>query len=111
MMSQRSKRELLETIRLRYLKANKTGKHRILDEYVAATGYHRKYAIRVLKHDAKPKGLSKKGRCKENQGEVVVVLTRIWEICGRICSKRLKQFLPEIVGCLNVTRSCCYRKK
>ena len=100
MMSQRSKRELLEAIRPRYLKANKAGKHRILDEYVAATGYHRKYAIRVLKHGAKPKGLSKKGRRKEYQGEVVVVLTRIWEICGRICSKRLKPFLPEIVGVL-----------
>jgi hypothetical protein len=95
MMSQQSKRELLEAIWPRHLKANKTGKQRILDEYVAATGYHRKYAIRVLKHGAKPKGLSKKGRRKEYQGEVVVVLTRIWEICGRICSKRLKPFLPE----------------
>ncbi|MBE9473648.1 MAG: hypothetical protein IMY85_02060 [Chloroflexi bacterium] len=44
MMSQRSKRELLHTIRPRYLKANKAGKTRILDEFVASTNYHRKYA-------------------------------------------------------------------
>lgn len=99
-MSQRSKRELLETIRPRYLKTNKAGKGQILDEFVAATGYHRKYAMRVLKHGRKAKGLRKKGRRKEYQGEVVAVLTRIWEICGRICSKRLKPFLPEIVAVL-----------
>jgi hypothetical protein len=100
MMSQRSKRELLETIRPRYLRANKTSKGLILDEFVAAPGYHRKYAIRVLKHGPKAKSRHKKGRRKEYQGEVVTVLTRIWEICGRICSKRLKPFLPEIVAVL-----------
>ena len=100
MMSQRSKRELLEAIRPRYLKANKLGKQRILDEFVAATGYHRKYAIRVLKNGRKAKGLHKPGRRKQYQGEVVVALTRIWEICGCICSKRLKPYLPEIVRVL-----------
>ena len=100
MMSQRSKRELLETIRPRYLKANKRGKGRILDEFVASTGYHRKYAIRVLKQGRKTSGVRKRGRRKEYQGEVVTVLTQIWEICGRICSKRLKPFLPEIVTVL-----------
>ena len=99
-MSQRSKRELLETIRPRYLKASKSSKAQILDEFVAATGYHRKYAIRVLKHGRKASGLRKKGRRKEYQGEVVAALTRIWEICGRICSKRLRPFLPEIVAVL-----------
>jgi hypothetical protein len=49
MMSQRSKRELLQAIRPRYLKTNKAGKTRILDEFVAATGYHRKHADRLLK--------------------------------------------------------------
>lgn len=100
MMSPKSKRELLETIRPRYLKANKASKERILDELVASTGYHRKYAIRVLKHGSKPQGLKKPGRKKEYQGEVVTALTQIWEICGRICSKRLKPFLPEIVEVL-----------
>jgi hypothetical protein len=100
MMSQRSKRELTEVIRPRYLKANKTKKEQILNEYVAATGYHRKYAIRLLGHGPKPKGLKKAGRQKIYHGEVVQVLTKIWEICGRICSKRLKPFLPEMVRVL-----------
>lgn len=100
MMSQRSKREMIEAIRPRYLKANKAGKEQILDEFIATTGYHRKYAIRVLKHGQKPKGLKKPGRRKIYQGEVVDVLEQIWEIYGRICSKRLQPFLPEAVRVL-----------
>lgn len=100
MMSQGSKRELVEAIYPRYLKAKRGGKAQILDEFVAATGYHRKYAIRLLKHGPRPKGRKKVGRRKVYQGEVVAALEGIWEICGRICSKRLKPFLPEIIGVL-----------
>ena len=101
MMSQRSKRELIENIHPRYLKATKAGKTQILDEFVATTGCHRKYAIRVLKHGPQPKGLHPAvGRSKIYQGEVVQVLEQIWEICGRICSKRLHPFLPEITSVL-----------
>jgi hypothetical protein len=100
MMSQQSKRELVAAIHPRYLKASKPGKQQILNEFVAATGYHRKYAIRLLKHGSKPKWGRKVGRNKVYQGEVVQALTQIWEICGRICSKRLKPFLPEIIGVL-----------
>ena len=100
MMSQSSKRELVAAIRPRYLKANKTEKEHILNELIATTGYHRKSAIRVLQHDPKPKGLHKPGRRKVYQGEVVQVLEQLWEICGRICSKRLQPFLPELVTVL-----------
>ena len=67
MMSLGSKKELTEAIRNRYLKANKAEKGRILDEFVAATGYHRKYAIRLLKHGPKSKSLKKKDG-KRNTG-------------------------------------------
>ena len=46
MMSLWSKRELLQAIRPRYLEVNKAGKTWMLDEFIAATGYPRKYAIR-----------------------------------------------------------------
>ena len=49
MMSLKSKRELLEVVQPRYLKAGKDEKQKMLDEFTFATGYHRKYAIRVLK--------------------------------------------------------------
>jgi len=95
MMGHRSKREMVETIQPRYLKASKAGKQQILNELIATTGYHRKHAIRVLRHGFKPKGLKKAGRRKVYQGEVVQALEKVWEIYGRICSKRLQPFLPE----------------
>ncbi len=100
MMSQRSKKELSEEIYPRYLKAKKAEKKRILDEFIAATGYHRKYAIRILKHGRPRRSNKKHGLPKVYRGEVVVALEQIWEVCGRICSKQLHPFLPEMVKVL-----------
>ncbi len=100
MMSKRSKQELAKEIHPRYLKAGKAEKIKILDEFTAATGYHRKYAIKLLKHGLRRKGYKKVGRKKKYQGEVVDMLEKIWETCGKICSKRLQPFLPEIVSVL-----------
>ena len=47
-MSYRSKRELLAQVAPRYQQASHVQKSVILDEFVAATGYARKYAIRLL---------------------------------------------------------------
>jgi hypothetical protein len=101
MMSLNSKRELLEVIRPRYLKASKVEKQKMLDEFTSATGYHRKYAIRVLKNRVQkhPKRKSQTYPAIY-QGEVVEALEQIWEICGRICSKRLQPFLPEAIKVL-----------
>lgn len=95
MMSQRSKRELHTKVQARYLKASKSEKQTILDEFTANTGYHRKYAIRVLKHGYKRRLHKPKGRTAIYRGEVVQTLEQIWEIYGRICSKRLHPYLPE----------------
>lgn len=100
MMSKHSKQELTKEIHPRYLKASKADKEKILDEFTAATGYHRKYAIKLLKHGLKRKGYKMVGRKKKYQGEVVDVLEKIWETCGRICSKRLHPFIPEMVSVL-----------
>lgn len=103
MMSHRSKQELMDAIRPRYRRAKKAEKQQILDEFVAATLYHRKYAIRVLNQAGGRKHPKKRGRQKIYQGEVVVVLEQIWEICGQICSKRLHPFLPEMLKVLERT--------
>lgn len=95
MMSQRSKKEVLERIRARYLKASKAEKQIILDELTATTGYNRKYAIRVLRHPRRSKGLKKAGRKRRYTGETIQILEQLWEMGGRLCSKRLHPFLPE----------------
>lgn len=101
MMSQRSKQELVKTIRPRYLKADRTAKTQILTEFIETTGYHRKYAIRLLKHGHKPASSKKRpGRRKTCQGDVVLALKRVWEVYGFICSKRLHPFMAEGVTVL-----------
>jgi len=97
-MSLKSKRELLAVVQPRYLKAHKSEKQKMLDEFVCATGYHRKYAIQVLKQQV-PVQNRLKGKTKTYKtiymGAVVQALEQIWEIYGHICSKRLQPFLPE----------------
>lgn len=102
-MSLKSKRELLEVLRPRYLKANKVEKEKMLDEFTAATGYHRKHAIRILKNQRQVQNHFK-GKTKTYpavyRGEVVRVLEQLWEIYGQICSKRLQPYLPEAIKVL-----------
>jgi hypothetical protein len=103
MMSLKSKRELLEVLRPRYLKANKVEKQKMLDEFTSATGYHRKHAIRVLKNQRQVQNhLNRKNKTYKTiyRGEVVQALEQIWEICGQICSKRLQPYLPEAIKVL-----------
>jgi hypothetical protein len=100
MMSLKSKCELVEVVRPRYLKASKFEKQKILDEFTSATGYHRKHAIRVLKNKVQSQNRLK-GKPKSYKrvycGEVVQALEQIWEIYGHLCSKRLQPFLPEAI--------------
>ena len=100
MMSLKSKCELLEVVRPRYLKASKVEKQKMLDEFTSATGYHRKHAIRVLKNQVQVQNhLKRKTKTYKTiyRGEVVQALEQIWEIYGHICSKRLQPFLPEAI--------------
>ncbi len=103
MMSLKSKNELVQVVQPRYLKASKREKQKILDEFTAATGYHRKHAIRLLKNKVQVQN-HLKGKTKTYKtiyaGEVVKALEQIWEIYGRICSKRLHPILPEAIRVL-----------
>lgn len=110
-MSLKSKRELLSITAPRYQAAGKKQKQQILDEFVAATGYHRRYAIPLLKHHQaspnkdEPPGLSDsaqspRGRKPIYTDEVKQALIISWEAACRICSKRLVPFLPVLVSVL-----------
>lgn len=96
-MSPRSKREYLEAIFLRYKKASRKEKKTILYEFCAASGYHRKHAIRLLrrfKRFPKPK-TKKRGRSPLYDCHALLKpLKQIWLAANLPCSKRLKALLP-----------------
>ena len=98
-MSQKSRREYVERVRHRYLRASRSEKTRILDEFVAVTGLHRKSAIRALRQGYQ-RGAERRGRRRTYTGSVVAALVEIWRVCGCICGKRLQPFLPEMVAVL-----------
>ena len=97
-MSKTARKELLTTIRDRYLCSTKRDKGRILDEFTAVTGLHRKHAIRLLagsKYE-KEEGTSLAGRRVYDEAvrEAAIV---VWEASDRICGKRLHAALPHLV--------------
>ena len=62
LMSLLSRRELLRSIIQRYRAASRKDKQRILDEFVEATGCHRKYAVALLhKTDESPLATERTG--------------------------------------------------
>src|SRR5512135_1026081 len=99
MMSQMSKREWLAELRPRYRKAGPAEKQRMLDEVVATTGYHRKYAIQVLNHAPRRPSRPRHGKPKYD-GRVVAALEQLWQAANGICGKRLVPMLPEYVAAL-----------
>jgi hypothetical protein len=56
-ISLQTRDELLGAIQRRYQESSKTDKVRILDEFIALTGYHRKHGIRLLSKVAKSAGM------------------------------------------------------
>ena len=59
-----ARRELVKAIGGRYCAASPDDKGRILDEFVALTGYHRKHAIRVLNGVSETPTWTKRGRLR-----------------------------------------------
>jgi hypothetical protein len=100
MMSPTSKRELLRAIRPRYTLGDRTAKQQILNEFVAATGYHRKYAIHLLNHPPKRGEPKRRPRGRKYGGRVRAALEKVWRIANCICGKRLVAVLPEYVAAL-----------
>jgi len=89
--------EYLRGVYDRYRKATKAAKGRILDEFCAVAGYHRKYATRVLngpRPEARRPRRERRGRKPRYGPRVVSVLVAIWEAAGYPWSVRLKALLP-----------------
>jgi hypothetical protein len=99
-MSFRAKRELLAQVAPRYTEAGHAQKSVILDEFLAATGYARKYAIRLLAKPVAVPGPIRRPRAPRYGPAVREALRVAWAAVNGICAKRLVPFMPELVRAL-----------
>ncbi|WP_141567177.1 hypothetical protein [Glaciecola punicea] len=77
-MSLTTRRELLDSVRQRYENANRIDKGRVLDGFVAATGYERKYATRLLNNDETTTALRKRHDSQKYDEQVKQALISLW---------------------------------
>ena len=96
-MSHQAKWEYFRVIYQRYRQANRRLKRAMLDEFCRNTGYHRKYAIRLL--NGPPPARSQPPRRRRRRSPtygvaLISVLTAIGEAAGYPWSVRLKALLP-----------------
>jgi hypothetical protein len=99
-VSKEAKRELLEALRERYSNATKIDKAKVLDEFITLAGCHRKHAIRLLTGTG-PVSHNAPASSRQIYSEAVrAALIVVWEAADRICGKRLKAILPDLIAAL-----------
>jgi len=97
----RSKRELRAQVAPRYQGAGHTHKSVILDAFVAATGYARKYAIQLLAQPPVPVPVAiRRPRAPRYGSAVQAALETAWAAANCVGTKRLIPFLPKLVPAL-----------
>ena len=92
-MSLEARREYLMAIRDRYQKASRGEQGKILDEFCKVCGYHRKYAIQLLKGRRSVRA-KKPGPAPKYSQEVGFHLHELWLAMGRPCSKKMIAAIP-----------------
>ena len=111
-MGMHSKRQYLQTIRLRYKYATRKQKSNILNEFCSVCGYNRKYAICLLNATGtkKTKIKNKAGRRSiYDHPDILEVLMEIWKEAELPCATKLKEILAlrilkkDTLGLLHAT--------
>jgi hypothetical protein len=92
-METKACREYAYEMRNRYRKAVRAERGRLLDEFTAVTGYHRKYAMALLGREPTPR-VRPPGRPSRFTDEIVEALVKIWRAADYPWSARLVAMLP-----------------
>lgn len=92
-ISMATRKELVDALQVRFSGAAIGERIKILDEFVALTGYHRKHAIRVLRDQGAKTGAARV-RNRLYDEAVRQALTMLWEAANRVCGKRMKALIP-----------------
>ena len=92
--------ELTNVVRRRYCAATGTEKRKILDEFIAVTGYHHKSALRALNAEPIAKRRQTRVRPSVYDEAARASLIVLWEASDRVCGKRLRALMPILLPAL-----------
>ena len=97
-----ARREVVSAVTERYRSAKRAEKGRMLDALCAATGWHRKHAVRAFRHGtAGPDGAKAPRERRRRYGATIKdAMTALWEASDRVCGKRLKVMIPTLLPAL-----------
>jgi len=101
-LTPQARRELLQVLRPRYQASRSRTKKRILKEFVAATSYHEKYALRLLNGPPvkEQEGPRHRRRSSLYDEAAKKVLVEVWEVLDRACSRIIKAAMPRTLDSL-----------
>jgi hypothetical protein len=92
-MDTASRKQYLETLLKRYLRARKRQKGLILDEYCRNTGQNRKYVIRKIGVLAWSESRPPRKRAPRYGQETARALEKLWKIFDYPCGQRLRPLI------------------
>lgn len=95
---------IAESNSVRYRESSKIDKTIILAEFVVLTGYHCKHGLHLLKEPCETESKTVQYRCVRSRRvydeAVKEILTVMWEASDRICGKRLKAIIQELLAAM-----------
>src|SRR5215831_17255560 len=96
-ISMAARDELVAVVADRYARGDRGERGRILDEFAAVTGYHRKHAMRLLRAGRINRRWGPRPGRRIYDEAVREALIVVWEASDRICGKRLRPLMPILV--------------
>jgi hypothetical protein len=94
-ISMATRDELVAVVAERYARSARKDRSRILDEFTAVSGLHRKHAMRLLRMRSEPSGPRRRRRVYDDAVREALIL--VWEASDRVCGKRLRPLIPILV--------------
>ncbi|MEA3149589.1 MAG: hypothetical protein QOD56_528 [Gammaproteobacteria bacterium] len=96
-ISMATRNELVPALAGRYAASNRKERGRILDEFTAVSGLHRKHAMRLLRAGLPSRRSGPRPARRLYNDAVREALIVTWEASDRLCGKRLRPLLPILV--------------
>jgi len=96
-VSMATRDEVVAAVVERYARSSRLERGRILDEFVALTGHHRKHAMRLLRSSGPAAAERRVRRDRVYDAAMREAVIVLWEASDRVCGKRLRPLLPVLV--------------